>query len=341
MVAPSAQAQPPSAAAIGQEGGLTDTDIEFYHLDALGSVRTVTNRVGEIVTRYDFLPFGEEIPPEVGGREHVFGYGRGRALTRRYTGKERDPESGLDYFGARYFSSAQGRFTGADEWTLVLTGQRPVALPYSHVALPQSLNRYAYVTNNPLRWKDPDGHCVEIATCTLELGGAGGLIGGPPGAVVGGLIGIGVGLTLVYFGTNAIRHYHASEAQNNGPPVVEWPDGNKHPDSAQHAADAQAGGQPAEVTIDRTRAPGRRDDALRGTPTVAGKDRDHYPPAVVVEGGKGASVKPIAPSDNRGAGADLRHKIRPYPDRTVIRLQPTNVPKPTPPPTPPPGSSGY
>jgi hypothetical protein len=99
MVAPAAQAQttpaspPPTA-------GTTDTDIEYYHLDALGSVRMVSNRAGEVVARYDYLPFGEEIPRSMGGREQVLGYGGGNSIRRRFTGKERDLESGLDYFGA-------------------------------------------------------------------------------------------------------------------------------------------------------------------------------------------------------------------------------------------------
>ena len=74
----------------------------------------------------------------------------------RYTGKERDSESGNDYFGARYYASSMGRFmspdfTGADDGP-------PEAVPYSDLSDPQSLNLYAYVMNNPLVRIDPDGH---------------------------------------------------------------------------------------------------------------------------------------------------------------------------------------
>ena len=63
----------------------------------------------------------------------------------RFTGKERDAETGLDYFGARYMSSAQGRFTSPD-------------LPANYlVSLPQSWNKYSYALNNPLAIVDPDG----------------------------------------------------------------------------------------------------------------------------------------------------------------------------------------
>ena len=63
----------------------------------------------------------------------------------RFTGKERDAETGLDYFGARYMSSAQGNFASPD-------------LPANYlVSLPQSWNKYSYALNNPLAIVDPDG----------------------------------------------------------------------------------------------------------------------------------------------------------------------------------------
>jgi len=69
------------------------------------------------------------------------------------TGKERDAETGLDYFLARYYSGAQGRFTTPD-WS-----KTPEGVPYADLSNPQSLNLYTYVRNNPLRTADPDGHC--------------------------------------------------------------------------------------------------------------------------------------------------------------------------------------
>jgi RHS repeat-associated protein len=59
---------------------------------------------------------------------------------------------GLDYFGARYFSGAQGRFTSPD-WSAV-----PVPIPYADLSDPQTLNLYSYVRNNPLSRPDLDGH---------------------------------------------------------------------------------------------------------------------------------------------------------------------------------------
>jgi len=69
-----------------------------------------------------------------------------------FTGKERDAESGLDYFGARYYASSMGRFMSPD-WSAKAT---PV--PYAVLNDPQSLNLYAYVRNNPLTRTDPTGH---------------------------------------------------------------------------------------------------------------------------------------------------------------------------------------
>ncbi|MDQ2843139.1 MAG: polymorphic toxin type 33 domain-containing protein [Acidobacteriota bacterium] len=90
------------------------------------------------------------------------------------SGKERDAESGLDYFGARYYGSALGRFTSPDEFRDLTvdppTGRKietNTALPFADIADPQTLNKYAYVRNNPLRYTDPDGHCIEDA-CVVE-----------------------------------------------------------------------------------------------------------------------------------------------------------------------------
>ncbi len=69
----------------------------------------------------------------------------------RYTGKERDTESGLDYFGARYYGSSMGRFMSPD----------PSSLEFADPSNPQSLNLYSYAQNNPLTNVDPTGlDCV-------------------------------------------------------------------------------------------------------------------------------------------------------------------------------------
>ena len=111
--------------------------------DHLGSTRAVMKSDGS-VARHDFLPFGEELQVGVGGRTAGLGYVVDN-VRQKFTQKERDNESGLDYFGARYYSSSQGRFTSPD------------SVP-GGIANPQSLNLYTYVLNNPLKFIDPTGH---------------------------------------------------------------------------------------------------------------------------------------------------------------------------------------
>lgn len=76
----------------------------------------------------------------------------------RFTSKERDAETGLDYFGARYMSSAQGRFTTPDP------GGAGASL-----FNPQSWNGYSYVNNRPLTHIDPDGE-IPIPVITGAVG---------------------------------------------------------------------------------------------------------------------------------------------------------------------------
>jgi RHS repeat-associated protein len=203
----------------------------------------------------------------------AFLYDSGRRS--RSTGKERDAETGLDFFGARYFSGAQGRFTTAD-WSA-----KPEAVPYSTLEDPQTLNLYSYVRNNPMARADADGHCAEPASCAVEFGAAGtavaGPIGGVAGAVLGGAIGgVIVGLAgpkvveaasqaLAASGGTACGELYCSGSvpfmssnSQAGNPKDVYIDPNKYPASAGHAADAQATGQPDVLTVDRGGASGRR-----------------------------------------------------------------------------------
>jgi RHS repeat-associated protein len=99
---------------------------------------------------HDYFPFGGEVSRSGNWR---FGLTPGvdsAGIRLKFTGKERDAETGLDYFGARYFSGAQGRFTSPDE-----------PLVDQHTSDPQSWNLYAYARNNPLANTDPNGRwCI-------------------------------------------------------------------------------------------------------------------------------------------------------------------------------------
>jgi RHS repeat-associated protein len=144
-----------------QGGGGTS----YLTSDSLGSTRVVTKFDGTIKARYDYLPFGEEIPSSVGGRPSVTGYSAADSTRQKFTQKERDGESGLDYFLARYYSSAQGRFTNPDEFSggpdeFYDFADKSTVNPtfYADLTDPQSLNKYQYSYNNPLLYVDPDGH---------------------------------------------------------------------------------------------------------------------------------------------------------------------------------------
>jgi RHS repeat-associated protein len=132
----------------------------YLTVDALGSARMMTDAGGSIRSLHDYLPFGEEIGAGVGGRSSTLYMDRavttGDGTAQKFTGKLRDNETGLDFFGARYFSGAQGRFTSPD-WSAT-----PQAVPYASLGDPQTLNLYAYMRNNPLASEDADGHQMPV-----------------------------------------------------------------------------------------------------------------------------------------------------------------------------------
>lgn len=107
----------------------------------------VTKVDGSVKARYDYLPFGEELGAGVGSRTIGMGYSAADGTRQKFTAKERDIESGLDYFGARYYSGAQRRFTSTD----------PNPVTKENFVNPQRWNLYLYVNNNPLTAVDPNG----------------------------------------------------------------------------------------------------------------------------------------------------------------------------------------
>ena len=132
---------------------------QYMSADFLGSTRLITDSSGNPTRCFDYLPFGEEIGADVNGRSGCYEQmGSPQyptspdVVNQKFTGKERDAETGLDYFGARYFSGAQGRWTSPD-WSA-----KPAPVPYARLGNPQSLNLYSYGYNNPLRVVDIDGH---------------------------------------------------------------------------------------------------------------------------------------------------------------------------------------
>ena len=138
--------------------------VQWLVPDHLGTPRIIVDQTGSLanVRRHDYLPFGEELFAGTGGRTVAHGYAAD-GIRQQFTSKERDVETGLDYFGARYYGSMQGRFTGVDPYDINFERQNTAdpaeadAVFRDYVEQPQHWNRYAYVLNNPLRYVDPDG----------------------------------------------------------------------------------------------------------------------------------------------------------------------------------------
>jgi RHS repeat-associated protein len=125
--------------------------VQWLIADHLGTPRIIADLSGSLsgMTRHDYLPFGEEAGAGIGGRTTAQGYSQPDGMRMHFTSKERDAETGLDYFGARYYASQQGRFTSPDDF-----------LNDTHANDSTSWNLYAYVRNNPLKYIDPFGEEV-------------------------------------------------------------------------------------------------------------------------------------------------------------------------------------
>ena len=103
----------------------------FYHPDHLGSTTLITNESGEEVETIFYLPFGD-LDNTNTDRRYL------------YTGKEQDKETGLYYYGARYYDTDLMTF---------ITPEKDIPNLYN----PQDLNHYTYVRNNPYKYVDPNG----------------------------------------------------------------------------------------------------------------------------------------------------------------------------------------
>lgn len=134
----------------GQAGG----EVSFLHTDAIGNAVAATDNTGRLIWRKSYEPFGEAAS---NSGTFVNTDGVYESTRQFYHGKALDSESGLSYFGARYYDNELGRFTGID----------PVAWNENNL---HSFNRYAFANNNPLRFTDPDGRYVEIAFDIISLG---------------------------------------------------------------------------------------------------------------------------------------------------------------------------
>jgi RHS repeat-associated protein len=119
--------------------------ITYLHTDFAGTPLAATDPNGNLLWKENYRPYGEQLYHDDGGTNNLW-----------FTGKPYDADTGLSYFGARYYDSAIGRFMGVD----------PQDFSESNL---HSFNRYAYGNNNPYKFVDPDG---QFAVPLLALFGA-------------------------------------------------------------------------------------------------------------------------------------------------------------------------
>jgi RHS repeat-associated protein len=150
-----------SATYDGDLTNATEGPLYFHLSDWLGTRRQQTDYAGNPLLNFTGQPFGDGL-----NTIPVSNTDAADATEHHFTGKERDIESGNDYFGARYYASSMGRFMSPD-WSA-----KVMPVPYAKLDNPQSLNLYSYVGNNPLSRNDPTGHyaCANSKGTTVSCG---------------------------------------------------------------------------------------------------------------------------------------------------------------------------
>src|SRR3569832_78346 len=229
----------------------------------------------------------------------------------RFPGQRLDPETGLYYYRARYYSPALGRFLQTDP-----------------IGYKDDIDWYTYVGNDPTDLTDPSGN-----------GAVGEVVGGFIAPLMTGFIPDLDGDYTNQITGNSVPHeqgmatmavlmapiggaaaegaearamsaeMRAIAAEERVAARIEI-SRSEHADAADHIERAQAAGHPSNHTIDRPGRSQRRKESLKGIAPKAGRHRDEYPPAMFKEGGKGSSVEYINPSDNTGSGAKIGYRCR-------------------------------
>ena len=123
--------------------------VTYYHTDALGSPIATSDASGNVKWEESYTPYGSRLTQSAPDYDNE----------QWFTGKQEEPELGLQYFGARWYSPTMARFTTMDPKSELegITGNTTY------------FNRYAYANNNPYKYMDPDGRAVETGWDILNV----------------------------------------------------------------------------------------------------------------------------------------------------------------------------
>lgn len=149
-----------------------DAKTQYLTSDNLGTPRINTDSTGQVVSRSDYLPYGEEIVG-LGSRSSGQGYAADD-VRQGFTSYENDGETRLDYAQARMYHRPTGRFLSPDPYNIILEAKAEKDRKQAqkklqeYLAKPQQWNRFAYVTNNPLVLVDPSGEVLKLSGTTEE-----------------------------------------------------------------------------------------------------------------------------------------------------------------------------
>jgi RHS repeat-associated protein len=275
--------------------------VEYYHLDGLGTVRAVSDADGNLIAteNRDYLPYGEEWC----ATGPCSGVPAGQP--KRFTGKERDPETGLDYFGARYYGAGIGRFTTVD----------PVYTWQENLVDPQRWNRYAYARDNPLRYVDPDGEAIETPWDAINVGiGVASFVANVRAGNVGGAVLDAVGVvydatatavpglpggagTLIKAARTADRVADIVKAGDRAADVSKVVRGGE-------TAATKAGREAHRKFAEKVRA--KADQGWQSEPTIKGPNDEVLRPDAITPSGRPVELKPNTPSGRRRGESQLK-----------------------------------